>query len=220
MRIFYFFIALALIPPIFADTSKKIFIAKDLITLDDRFHDANAFVIEDERILSVGYFKDILKIYPNAQVDETFKDDVIVPGFIEHHIHPLLAAITMNSSIIAIDDWAIPGQSSKGVRERKGYLDRLIETERLNGDVKNPLISWGFHHYFHGELDRDDLDLISNHFFGSLDGQLIALGRVYKELDTVYIGRIAVKSKYRKNGYARKLMAFILKEVKTFHILI
>jgi predicted amidohydrolase YtcJ len=89
MRIFYFFIALALIHPIFADTSKKIFIAKDLITLDDRFHDANAFVIEDERILSVGYFKDILKIYPNAQVDETFKDDVIVPGFIEHHIHPL-----------------------------------------------------------------------------------------------------------------------------------
>ena len=161
MRIFYFFIALALIHPIFADTSKKIFIAKDLITLDDRFHDANAFVIEDERILSVGYFKDILKIYPNAQVDETFKDDVIVPGFIEHHIHPLLAAITMNSSIIAIDDWAIPGQSSKGVRERKGYLDRLIETESLNGDVKKPLISWGFHHYFHGELDRDDLDLIS-----------------------------------------------------------
>ena len=47
MRIFYFFIALALIHPIFADTSKKIFIAKDLITLDDRFHDANAFVIED-----------------------------------------------------------------------------------------------------------------------------------------------------------------------------
>ena len=63
--------------------------------------------------------------------------------------------------------------------------------------------------------ELDDLDLISNHFFGSLDGQLIALGRVYKELDTVFIGRIAVKSNYRKNGYARKLMEFILQEVKT-----
>ena len=66
--------------------------------------------------------------------------------------------------------------------------------------------------------ELDDLDLISDHFFGSLDGKVIALGRVYRELDTVYIGRIAVKRNYRKNGYARKIMEFILQEVKTkFH---
>ena len=63
--------------------------------------------------------------------------------------------------------------------------------------------------------ELDDLDLISDHFFGSLDGKVIALGRVYRKLDTVYIGRIAVKRKYRKNGYARKIMEFILQEVKT-----
>ena len=66
--------------------------------------------------------------------------------------------------------------------------------------------------------ELDDLDLISDHFFGSLDGKVIALGRVYRKLDTVYIGRIAVKRKYRKNGYARKIMEFILHELKTkFH---
>ena len=69
--------------------------------------------------------------------------------------------------------------------------------------------------------ELDDLDLISDHFFGSLDGKVIALGRVYRKLDTVYIGRIAVKRKYRKNGYARKIMEFILQDVKTkFHGLI
>ena len=161
MRIFHFLIALTLIHPIFADTSKKIFLAKDLITLDDRFLDANAFVIQDDKILSVGHLKNLLKIYPEVQIDQTFKDDVIVPGFIEHHIHPLLAAITMNSSIVAIDDWIVPGQVSKGVRERKAYLERLINIESKNGEAKNPLISWGFHHYFHGNLDRHDLDLIS-----------------------------------------------------------
>ena len=132
-----------------------------MITLDDRFLDANAFVIQDDKILSVGHLKNLLKIYPEAQIDQTFKDDVIVPGFIEHHIHPLLAAITMNSSIVAIDDWVIPGQVSKGVRERKAYIERLINIESKNGEAKNPLISWGFHHYFHGNLDRHDLDLIS-----------------------------------------------------------
>ena len=161
MRIFHFLIALTLIHPIFADTSKKIFLAKDLITLDDRFLDANAFVIQDDKILSVGHLKNLLKIYPEVQIDQTFKDDVIVPGFIEHHIHPLLAAITMNSSIVAIDDWVIPGQVSKGVRERKAYIERLINIESKSGEAKNPLISWGFHHYFHGNLDRHDLDLIS-----------------------------------------------------------
>lgn len=161
MRIFHFLIALTLIHPIFADASKKIFLTKDLITLDDRFLDANAFVIQDDKILSVGHLKNLLKIYPEVQIDQTFKDDVIVPGFIEHHIHPLLAAITMNSSIVAIDDWIVPGQVSKGVRERKAYLERLINIESKNGEAKNPLISWGFHHYFHGNLDRHDLDLIS-----------------------------------------------------------
>ena len=63
--------------------------------------------------------------------------------------------------------------------------------------------------------ELDDLDLISDHFFGSLDGQLVALGRVYKDLNTICIGRVAVKSSYRKKGYARKLMEFILQDVKT-----
>lgn len=63
--------------------------------------------------------------------------------------------------------------------------------------------------------ELDDLDLISDHVLGFLDGQLIALGRVYQDLNTVFIGRIAVKSNFRKNGYARKLMKFILQEVKT-----
>lgn len=63
--------------------------------------------------------------------------------------------------------------------------------------------------------ELDDLDLISDHVLCFLDGQLIALGRVYQDLNTVFIGRIAVKSNFRKNGYARKLMKFILQEVKT-----
>ena len=161
MRVFYFFIILTLTHSAFADTSKKIFLAKDLITIDDRFPDANAFAIQGSRILAVGYLKNLVNKYPDATIDKTFQRDVIVPGFIEHHIHPLLAAITMNSSIVAIDDWIVPGQVSKGVRERKAYLERLINIESKNGEAKNPLISWGFHHYFHGNLDRHDLDLIS-----------------------------------------------------------
>jgi len=54
-----------------------------------------------------------------------------------------------------------PHKKSDGVRNRKDYLERLLKTERNIEDDAEPLVSWGFHHYFHGELTRQDLDLIS-----------------------------------------------------------
>ena len=79
----------------------------------------------------------------------------------EHHVHPNLAAITMLSEVIAIEDWELPGNSSKGVRDRKSYLDRLAFAAQNSADLSQPLVTWGFHHYFHGELTRQDLDQIS-----------------------------------------------------------
>ena len=46
--------------------------------------------------------------------------------FIEHHIHPFLAAVTMNSEILAIEDWYLPSKTSKGVRDRLSYLSTSI----------------------------------------------------------------------------------------------
>ena len=85
----------------------------------------------------------------------------MVPGLIEHHVHPFLAAITMESNVIAIEDWDLPGNQSKRVRDREAYLQRLKTEERLLSEPDKPLVTWGFHHYFHGKLSRQDLDKIS-----------------------------------------------------------
>jgi len=66
----------------------------------------------------------------------------------------------LSEQIIAIDDWDLPGQTSIGVRDRNGYLQRLISAEEKK-PPDMPLISWGYHHYFHGKLSRYDLDKIS-----------------------------------------------------------
>ena len=140
----------------------RIIIPKTLITLDAANADANALVIRGSKIFAVGASEALIKEFPNAEIDSSYKDDVIIPGFIEHHIHPLLAAITMSSEIVAIDDWSLPHKTTKGVKDRKGYLDRLQELEKNIKDQTTPLISWGFHHYFHGKLTKSDLDLISS----------------------------------------------------------
>ena len=135
--------------------------AKEVVTLDQEIEITEAIVVRDDRILDFGKYKKLIQKYPNASLDNRYKDDVIVPGFIEHHIHPFLSAITMNAEIIAIEGWSLPNNQSKAYRDRTAYLDRLNEIEESMED-NSPLVTWGFHHYFHGELTRDDLDKISN----------------------------------------------------------
>ena len=140
----------------------RIIIPKTLITLDAANANSDAVMIRGSRIFAVGQQEVIIKNFPDAEIDYSFADDVIIPGFIEHHIHPLLAAITMSSEIVAIDDWVLPNKKSNGVRDRPGYIKRLKELEKNLEGADTPLVSWGFHHYFHGKLTRDDLDKISS----------------------------------------------------------
>ena len=144
-----------------SNATDRILVAKEIITLDDRYQDIDAIFIKGDRIHSVGSKDKLSKEFPDIRVDTAHENNVIIPGFIEHHIHPLLAGITMNSEIVAIDDWDIPHKKSAGVRNREGYLKRLSAIENNMSDAKEPLVSWGFHHYFHGKLTRQDLDLIS-----------------------------------------------------------
>ena len=139
----------------------RIYEAREIVTLDKNYPMATAVAIKKDRIIGVGTVEQLIKNFPNAQLDTRFSEDVMVPGLIEHHVHPFLAAITMESNVIAIDDWDLPGNQSKGVRDREAYLNRLKTEERFLSEPDKPLVTWGFHHYFHGTLNRQDLDKIS-----------------------------------------------------------
>ncbi|MEK9650112.1 MAG: amidohydrolase family protein [Gammaproteobacteria bacterium] len=139
----------------------QIITAREIITLDEAAQVGDAIAVEDGLILKIGSLESLKKFFPNAVINRAAQDSVIVPGFIEHHIHPFLAAVTMNSKIIAIDDWKLPYSFSKGVRNREEYFEELIKAED-SSNKEEPFISWGYHHYFHGSLTRQDLDNISS----------------------------------------------------------
>lgn len=139
----------------------QIITAREIITLDEAVQVGDAIAVEDGLILKIGSLESLKKFFPNAVINRAAQDSVIVPGFIEHHIHPFLAAVTMNSKIIAIDDWKLPYSFSKGVRNREEYFEELIKAED-SSNKEEPFISWGYHHYFHGSLTRQDLDNISS----------------------------------------------------------
>ena len=155
------FFALFSFNPLFSNSIDRIVVEKEIVTLDDRYQNVDAVFIKGSRIQAVGTKDELLKEFPGVMVDIANENNIIVPGFIEHHIHPLLAGITMNSNIVAIDDWNVPHKKSAGVRDREGYLKRLTTIENNMNDLQEPLVSWGFHHFFHGKLTRQDLDLVS-----------------------------------------------------------
>jgi predicted amidohydrolase YtcJ len=138
----------------------KIYIASEIVTLNIKNDEVEAVAVQNSKIIDVGSAEKLSTSYPDADVVLDYQDHVIIPGFIEHHIHPFLAAVTMNSEIIAIDDWVLQGKVSKGVKNREDYLNRLSEVE-ASYPSDQPLVSWGFHHYFHGRLTKNDLDNIS-----------------------------------------------------------
>lgn len=161
MKNLILFFALFSFNLLFSNSIDRIIVAKEIVTLDDRYQNVDAVFIKGSRIQAVGTKDELLKEFPGVKVDIANENNIIVPGFIEHHIHPLLAGITMNSNIVAIDDWNVPHKKSAGVRDREGYLKRLTTIENNMNDLQEPLVSWGFHHFFHGKLTRQDLDLVS-----------------------------------------------------------
>jgi predicted amidohydrolase YtcJ len=177
MRILYAFLTLIfLLQPVLAqhnlqDLGDKlaptvpatIYTAKKIITMNPENPNAEAIAVVGDRILTVGSLEEV-KARLGEQpftVDERFSDDVIVPGFIGQHVHPWLAALTLTAEIIAIEDWVLPDKTVPAVRDRETYLKRLKEADEKLTDPKEPLVTWGYHQYFHGKLNRADLDAIN-----------------------------------------------------------
>ncbi len=140
-----------------------IYTAKEIITLDADRPQARAVAVQGDRILAVGDLETLKKAAGDQpyRIDERFAGQVIVPGFIAQHDHPVLAALTMVSEVLSIEDWDLPSGDIPAVKDRDDFLKRLAAADRRMTDPKTPLVSWGYHPYFYGPLTRADLDKIN-----------------------------------------------------------
>ena len=142
-----------------------IFVARDIITMDPRRPRATAVAVLGGRIVALGTLEQLQAAAGNLRykVDRQFADKVIIAGFIEPHVHPLLAALTMESAVISIEPWDAPGGFSPAVRDEAGYRARLKAALAAH-DHAQDFVTWGYHHYFHGPLDRWILDGLAPDF--------------------------------------------------------
>lgn len=142
-----------------------IYTAREFITMDPRKPRAEAIAVQDGKFLAVGTRAEVAAAAgSNARLDTTFNDKVVIAGFIEQHVHPMLAAVTMNTKVISIEDWDAIDGFSPAVRDEKGYIERLKKALAAHKDKKTPFVTWGYHHYFHGEMSRDKLNKLAPDF--------------------------------------------------------
>jgi len=140
----------------------SIYVAHEFITMDPKKPRAEAVAVKDGHFIAVGNRTEVeAAAGPGAKLDKTFADKVVIAGFVEQHVHPVLAALTMNSKVISIEDWDAIDGFSPAVRDEKTYQRKLGAAIKAHQDKTKPFITWGYHHYFHGEMSRGMLDKLA-----------------------------------------------------------
>ncbi len=123
---------------------------------------AEAVAVRDGRIVEVGTLETMRPLLEQHAhtIDDTFRDHVILPGFIDPHLHPSMAAILLPMHFTTAVSWDLPWTDIGPVASRVEFLDRLIELN-ANLDPSEPLYAWGHHPIWHGPIDRAALNDIS-----------------------------------------------------------
>ncbi len=157
-----------------------VFVAKTIVTMEPGQPEATAVAVEGRtgRILDVGSLDTMqpwLAEVPHT-IDRRFRKKVLLPGFIDPHVHPFLVGKLLTVDIAAPEDWNLPSGRVDAVTNREDFLARLtrLAAEWPHEDV--PQIVWGWHRLWHGDFAREDLDAIAP------DKPLLLWHRSYHEI--------------------------------------
>jgi|TARA_B110001469_G_scaffold105203_1_gene104461 predicted amidohydrolase YtcJ len=130
----------------------------DIITMEgDEANYVEAVVVQKGKIVFLGPKAQALDSYKNAS-EFDLEGQTLLPGLIEPHVHPSLAAIMLQNEIIAPYDWKLPSGIKKGVQGQEEYRERIEESIKTNAQPDELYFIWGYHHLWHGELSRDLLN--------------------------------------------------------------
>ncbi len=140
-----------------------VFTARKILTMEPSCPEATAVAVRDGKIIEVGSLE-TLKPWLDAHshvIDDQFKDHVLMPGFIDPHLHPTMAAFILQMEFVTALDWRLPWGTVRAVKTQEAFLARVAELDASIEDPQAPLFTWGYHRSWHGNLTLRDLDAIS-----------------------------------------------------------
>ena len=136
-----------------------------LTMVGDNAQYVEAVVEKDGKIAFTGSLIDAQELFPDAgKVD--LQGRCMMPGHIDPHLHPSMAALILRMHFITPFDWFLPSGTYEGVRTEIGYRDRLRDLilrqpKSAKTFAKTFLITWGYHQDFHGDMSKSVIDGIT-----------------------------------------------------------
>jgi hypothetical protein len=137
-----------------------IYTAKKIITMEAAMPEATAVAVSEGRIVAVGSLE-TLKPWTdtrNTRIDRSLENKVLMPGFIDPHVHPSLPAVLTQFPFLAPDDWSLPTGEFPGALTPEAFKKRLKTLVADHRDPAIPFIAWGYHPLWHGEVYRAQLN--------------------------------------------------------------
>ncbi len=132
-------------PPM-ADGDVTVFTAGRVITMNPAQPFASAVAVRDGRILAVGDIDEMGGWLAEGRhrVDRAYEHSVILPGFIDAHMHALSLGQSWQSIYLGYHDRVRPdGSFAAGATSLAAVLERL-ESELAARDDDLPVAAWGF----------------------------------------------------------------------------
>ncbi len=172
----------------------------DIITMEGSEVSYMETVVEQKgKIIFVGPKEQALKDYKSAALHD-LQGQTLIPGLIEPHLHPSLAAIMLQNEIIAPYDWKLPFGIKKGVQDQEAYRSKIAESIKSNANPNQIYFIWGYHQLWHGKLSRDLLNKIAGDQ---------PVGIIHRSFHEIYLNDAAItKLGIRESDFAGNPQVF------------
>ena len=136
-------------------STTTVYPARKIITMNPMQPQASHVAVRDGRVLAVGSLAD-MQAWGQFELDERFKDLVLMPGLVEGHCHLKEGSMWDWAYLGWFDRRDPDGKVWEGLRSMDTVVARLAEIDtQMKADGRpesEPLIAWGFDPiYFGGE---------------------------------------------------------------------
>jgi predicted amidohydrolase YtcJ len=144
------------------DAADAIYYGGDIITMEgDSAKYAEAVAVKDGKIVFVGSKTEAEKMKGDSTSMNDLQGKTMMPGYIDPHIHPSIAASILPMEIVSAMEWNTPNGKSIVVKDHAAFINRLKELDKSYTDPNKVLITWGYFKPYHGDMSRDELNAIS-----------------------------------------------------------
>lgn len=142
----------------------EIFKAKSVITVNPSLPRTEVIAVRDGRIIETGSLESLKPWLKNNEftIHDDFEESIIVPGLIDPHLHPSMAAVLLPTYFITAMEWKFPWGLTKATTTPESYDKALLEA-CSTPTHKDLFITWGHHELWHGPISRDRINALDSH---------------------------------------------------------